>query len=126
MYNVSKSFSLRLGAYLNMNTVVSLVYRSGNIRVCTFFSLFRMIEPVSNAVIVNESSVSFNAIVGLSGLMVYIVQYIIGRPANEQSFSSEQALCKLTAPPMIVNMRKIRIKFFIVSLLNVNQIFFSI
>ena len=57
---------------------------------------------------------------------LYIVQYIIGRPANEQSFSSEQALCKLTAPPMIVNMRKIRIKFFIVSLLNVNQIFFSI
>ena len=73
-------------------------------------SLFRMIESVPNAVIVNESSVSFNAIVGLSGLMVYIVQYIIGRPANEQSFSSEQALCKLTAPPMIVNMRKIRIK----------------
>ena len=96
MYNVSKSFSLRLGSYLNMNTVVSLVYRSGNIRVCTFFSLFRMIESVPNAVIVNESSVSFNAIVGLSGLMVYIVQYIIGRPANEQSFSSEQALCKLT------------------------------
>ena len=26
---------------------------------------------------------------GLSGSMVYIVQYIIGRPANEQSFSSE-------------------------------------
>ncbi len=33
----------------------------------------------------------------------YIVQYIIGRPANEQSFSSEHALCKLiAAPPMIV------------------------
>ena len=72
-----------------MNTVESLVYRSGSINVCTFFSLFRMIESVPNAVIVNESSVSFSAILGLSGSMVYIVQYIIGRPANEQSFSSE-------------------------------------
>ena len=93
IYHITRRSLLpRLGSYLNMNTVVSLVYRSGNIRVCTFFSLFRMIESVPNAVIVNESSVSFNAIVGLSGLMVYIVQYIIGRPANEQSFSSEQAL----------------------------------
>lgn len=43
------------------------------------------------------------------------VQYIIGRPANEQSFSSEHELWILIAPPTISNMRKIRIKFFIIN-----------
>lgn len=75
-----------------MNTVESLVYRSGSISVCTFFSLLRMIESVPNAVMVSESSVSFRRTSGKSGLMVYRVQYIIGRPDSEQSFSSEHEL----------------------------------
>ena len=51
---------------------------------------FRIIESVPNAVIVNESSVSFAITFGTRVLSMDLnVQYIIGRPANEQSFSSE-------------------------------------
>lgn len=75
-----------------------------------------MIESVPNAMIVSESSVSLNALVGSKLLSIVLnVQYIIGRPASEQSFSSEHELWMPAAVPTIINKRKIRTKFFIVS-----------
>lgn len=86
-----------------------------------------MIESVPNAVIVNESSVSFTLSSVISS-RVYNVQYIIGRPANEQSFSSEHELPMLIPAPTITNIKKIRIKFFIISVIGreLNFLFYLI
>lgn len=96
-----------------MNTVVSLVYLSGNISLFTFFSLLRMIESVPRAVMVSESSVSLIALSVISS-MVRRVQYIIGRPDKEQSFSSAHETPTLKPAPIRMNIREKRIKFFII------------
>lgn len=70
-----------------------------------FFWLLRMIESVPNAVIVNESSVSFTLRSVISSI-VYNVQYIMGRPASEQSFSSEHELPMLIPAPTITTIKR--------------------
>lgn len=70
-----------------------------------FFWLLRMIESVPGAVIVNESSVSFTLRSVISSI-VYNVQYIMGRPASEQSFSSEHELPMLIPAPTITTIKR--------------------